>query len=158
VTWGMGDSFRRQARTKEKGHAVGLHDVPPCVDYGNGSPRSLSVDRRRSDIAAPHALLPPPRPGQFEPIAARSAGSATYCSMYPHDMQMCRSGTMFFQNETANLFMGPRAPPLGGPTRTSVDWHFWHFPDFMSHLLGLRFRSVCPTVVISRFFGHRAKA
>ncbi len=104
-------------------------------------------NRRRSNIAAPHAVLPPPRPGQFEPIAARSAGSATYCSMYPHDMQICRSGTIFFQNETASLFIGPRAPDFGGPTRMSVDWHFGHFPDFKSHPLRLRFRSVRPTAL-----------
>ena len=101
-----------------------VHRLSPRV------PLTLAVTLR--DVV-PHAVLPPLRPGQFAPIAARSAGSATYCSMYPHDMQMCRSGTTFFQNETANLFMGPRAPALGGPTRTSVDWHFGHFPDFMSH-------------------------
>ena len=78
--------------------------------------------------------------------------------MYPHDMQMWRSGTMFFQNETANLFMGPLAPPLGGPTRTSVDWHFGHFPDFISRPLGLRYRSVCPTSAISRVAWNRLLA
>jgi hypothetical protein len=78
--------------------------------------------------------------------------------MYPHDMQMWRSGTMFFQNETAILFMGPRAPALGGPTRTSVEWHFGHFPDFMSHPLGLRFRSVRPTIALTSERGIAAPA
>ena len=94
-------------------------------------------------LAGPRVWLGDP-PVHFALTAARSSGSATYCSMYPHDMQMWRSGSMFFQNEIANLFIGPRRPVLGGPTRRSVDWHFGHCPDFMSHILDLRFESVCP--------------
>ena len=85
-------------------------------------------------LAGPRCWLGEP-PGHFALTATRSAGSATYCSMYPHDMQMWRSGSMFLQNEIANLFIGPRRPALGGPTRRSVDWHFGHCPDFMSHIL-----------------------
>ncbi len=127
--------------------------------HQRGSLCVAQADRRRSDawpsICRSTSIRhrgPSRRasPASARPIQAYCRTVRWVCHvlpMFPHDMQICRSGTMFFQNETASLFIGPRAPDLGGPTRMSVDWHFGHFPDFKSHPLGLRFRSVRPTTL-----------
>ena len=78
--------------------------------------------------------------------------------MYPHDIADVSLRNDVLPNETATV-QGQRRRTFGGPTRTSVDWHFGHFPDFMSSPLGLRFRPACPTAVFQprRSLSHQPR-